>query len=489
MNNEEPAATSARRERASIAVDLGAESCRVSLLRWVNDVPQITLVHRFANAPYSSGEGLRWPLQTVVDGVDAGVLRCADAAPEGIRSIAVDGWAVDYVRLHEDGTPVDDPFCYRDPRTIEAQQHLHLSLPAEHLRELTGVEPSRINTIYQLYADQLSHRAEGTPWLNLPEYMLTRWGAAPFAEYTNASHTQMLAFREAKWSGQILSLLEQSSKVPSRILPPGTRLGRMRGRLAEHPALSEVELIAPACHDTASAIAGIGAAGDDWAYISAGTWSLVGTLLKEGCNHAASRRHRFTNLAAVGGAVAFQTSLNGMWLLQQCLSAWSSHGYQWTAADMVTFAAEAEETAYLLDVNDPDLILPGNMPDRIDTQLHRRGLGRLDPSPQGAPKMANLILRSLAAAYAQAIDRLESLTSKKIGRVYLVGGASRNSYLLRLCRSSIGREVVAGSAESSTVGNFAVQLATLAHPEASTEGADAAEVQRWASILRTAVLD
>ncbi len=177
--------------RALIAVDLGAESCRVSLLRWIDGRPMITLVERFANAPRTIapelGGGLRWDLGRIVAGLDQGLRKCADIAIEGIRSIAVDGWAVDYVRLDEKGAPLADPFCYRDERTVAAEREVHRRCPPERLRELTGIQLIRINTLYQLFADRMVGATSGVVWMNLPEYVLSRWGGERIAELTNAT--------------------------------------------------------------------------------------------------------------------------------------------------------------------------------------------------------------------------------------------------------------------------------------------------------------
>ncbi|MEO6910791.1 MAG: FGGY family carbohydrate kinase, partial [Edaphobacter sp.] len=266
--------------RASIAVDLGAESCRVSLLRWVNNKPAIPLVYRFANGPRSIDGGLRWDLAMIEAGLEEGLRKCAAIATEGVRSIAVDGWAVDYVRVDAAGSSLANPFCYRDERTVEAERSLHRRISRERLRELTGVQLLRINTVYQLHADRLQGVDEG-PWLNLPEYILSRWGGAHVAEHTNATHTAMVELHNREWCREIFSAAQLDPACAAKVVPPGTEVGRLSGPLAELPALRNTVLIAPACHDTASAIAGIPAAGDDWAYVSSGTWSLVGTLLEQ----------------------------------------------------------------------------------------------------------------------------------------------------------------------------------------------------------------
>ncbi len=474
-------------KRASIAVDLGAESCRVSLLRWVKGKPVIELVHRFANAPREVDGGLRWDLAMIVDGLEEGVRRCAAIASEGVRSIAVDGWAVDYVRLDAKGLPMGDPFCYRDERTVKAERSLHRRIGPERLRELTGVQLLRINTLYQLYADELDGVPEGRQWLNLPEYVLSRWGGARVAELTNATHTQLVELYKRQWCREIFSAAQLDLACAAKIVPPGTEVGRLSGPLAELTALRDTVLIAPACHDTASAIAGIPATGSDWAYISSGTWSLVGTLLEQPRNGEEAREENFTNLGAVGGGICFHKNVNGMWLIRQCIDTWAAGGRVWTVPELVAAAKKIAKPSGLLDVDDPDLLLAGRMPQRINAQRVRKGYEALDEGAENAPMFASLIFHSLAARYAKVLDRIALHSGKKLKRLFVVGGASQNDFLNRLTAEATGLEVFRGAAESSTVGNFAVQLAVLEGGRDAVTGAYAEQVSRWAGLFVTAI--
>ena len=468
--------------RALVAVDLGAESCRVSLLRWVEGRVAITLVHRFANAPRVSDGGLRWDLAMIEAGLDDGLRRCAAIAVEGIRSIAVDGWAVDYVRVDDAGLALADPFCYRDERTVEAERLLHEQISFERLRVLTGVQLLRINTLYQLYADELQGIAKGR-WLNLPEYVLSRLGGAHVAEYTNATHTQMVDLHERRWSGEIFDAVGLDVTCAAELVPPGTPVGRLSGDLGELSVFGDTELIAPACHDTASAIAGIPVTGDDWAYISSGTWSLVGALLEQPRNGPAATAENFTNLGAVGERICFHKNVNGMWLIRQCIDAWAEDGRVWTVPELVAAAETLERPDGLIDVDEADLLLAGGMPQRINAQRLRKGFERLDEGVENAPAFASLIFHSLAARYAEVLGRVAFHTGKKLKRVVVVGGGSRNKFLNRLTQEATGLEVVQGAAESSTVGNFAVQLAVLEGSRDVVTGACATEVSRWAAVL------
>ena len=469
--------------RALIAVDLGAESCRVSLLRWVDGRPEIRVVHRFANAPRETEAGLCWDLAMIVAGLEDGVRQCAALAPEGIRSIAVDGWAVDYVRLGLDGVPLGDPFCYRDERTVDAERLAHLKCSAVRMRELTGVQLLRINTVYQLYADRLQGLAAGRQWMNLPEYVLSLWGGARVAEYTNATHTQLVDLKRREWCGEIFEALGLDSAGASKLVAPGTVVGRLQGSLSEMPGLRDTVLIAPACHDTASAIAGIPATGDDWAYISSGTWSLVGTLMDEPRNNADVAEENFTNLGAVGGKVCFHKNVNGMWLIRQCMDAWALMGRVWTVPELVEAAEKVSSPEGLLDVDDAELMLAGRMPERINAQRMRKGYVALDEGANGAPVIASLIFHSLAARYANVLERVAFHSGKSLKRLFVVGGGSQNEFLNRLTREATGLEVLRGSTESSTVGNFAMQMAVLEGSGDAMTGVNAREVSRWAGLL------
>jgi rhamnulokinase len=468
--------------RALIAIDLGAESCRVSLLRWESvrsslepDTPHIELIHRFPNHTIETADGLHWDLAAILDGLHDGLRQCARIATEGIRSIAVDGWAVDYVRLDEIGQPVADPFCYRDERTIAAESTLNDRISAARMRELTGIQLLRINTAYQLFADDAALRA--LPWLNLPEYILHTLGARRVSERTNASHTQLLGLPSAgkagEWCDEILRAVEVPRSAMPELVNPGTDIGRLTGPLASLPAFADTRLIAPCCHDTASAIAAVPDPAGDWAYISSGTWSLVGTLLREPNNSPGGRAENFTNLAGAEGSICFHKNVNGMWLLRQCMESWAAEGAHIDIASLVDAAEHIPALDYRLDVDDPDLLLAGRMPQRINAQLHRRNLPEFSTAPADAPALAAFLFRSLATRYAEVLSRVTEITGKQFRRLYIMGGGSQNDLLNRLTAAATGLTVARIGAECSTTGNFAVQLSTL----------EGGPVNKWAALL------
>lgn len=468
-------------QRAIVAIDLGAESCRVSLLRWEEGRPGIQLVHRFPNHAMDRPDGLRWDIQRILSELERGLADCATIATEGIRSIGVDGWAVDYVRLDAQGDAVADPFCYRDERTVASEPLLHQRLSTESMRDITGIQLLRINSAYQMFADSRELRA--LRWLNLPEYVLYRLGGRPVSEMTNASHTQLLGL-DAAWSPEVFAAIEAPIDTAPALVWPGTDLGALKGRLAELPAFADTRLIAPACHDTASAIASISDTSEEWAYISSGTWSLVGTVLNAPVNTQQARLENFTNLRGVDGTFCFHKNVNGMWLLRQCMEAWNqadalTNVEPLAIGDLIEAAAAVAPNGYTLDVDDPNLLLPGHMPERINAQLRRRGLPELNPTRAHAAELASFLFHSLAARYAEVLRSVADITGKHLQRLHIMGGGSQNEVLNRLTAKATGLHVVRIGTECSTIGNFAVQLAALEDPDDSTDH----RTSRWASRL------
>jgi rhamnulokinase len=470
-------------KKALVAVDLGGESCRVSLMRWEQGNPVLQLVHRFPNGPVAEGRRLYWDIEHVCEGVEKGIRMCAEAASEGVASIGVDGWGVDYVRVNANGEAEGRPFCYRDERTIEAEKEVHRAISRERLYQLTGIQFHRINTIYQLYADRADGIDERLPWLQIPEYLTHRLGGEAVCEYTNVTHSELVGLDTHDWCDEIFAATRIDRGATHKIVQPGYVAGKLRKDLAALPALREAKLIVPACHDTASAIAGIPADGDDWAFISSGTWSLVGTVLDSPCASDAAREKNFTNLGGVGGKTCFLKNVNGMWLLRQCLEQWKKQGYDIALEELIKAAAGLPAPDDLIDVDDPQFLLPGNLPAVINERRTRGGRGALSNGREGIVRMANIVLHSLAARYAQVLADVAAITKKKIRRLYIVGGGGKNDLLNRLTQERTGLEVVVGSPESSTVGNFAIQMASLAGNWDAAKGASASAVAKFADAL------
>jgi rhamnulokinase len=488
---------------ALVAIDLGAESCRVSLLRWTGPTgtPSISIVHRFANAPWSSDSpepgsetaahapsGFHWNLDRICRELDNGLRSCAEHAPEGIASIGVTGWAVDYVRLDAAGHPLAPPFCYRDPRTNPALEAVHRIVPPEELYSRTGVQIQPINTIYQLFADKLAGVPPSAPWVNLPEYVLQWLGAPRVAEITNATHTALIDPISLSWSGELFAVLGLDRDAAPPLVASGTALGPLRPDLRSLPALAHTQLIAPACHDTASAVAGIAVSGSaPWAYISSGTWSLIGMVLPNPCRTSEACSAGFTNLGAAGGGTLFHRGLPGMWLLRQCLAFWEDRR-GWSLPELIAETRCLPGPDILLDLDDPAFLPPGDMPARINAQRRRHGRSPLPEGFDAAPHYANLIFHSLAHRYAALLTDIARISGHRAERICIVGGGSRNDFLNELTADAAEIPVERHAVESSTLGNFAVQLASLnsvSQPQ-TTDGVSAASIAEQARRLAPA---
>lgn len=454
--------------RARVAIDLGAESCRVSLLRWMDGRASIQLVQRIPNAPHTDSAGnLRWPLHRLTQQIFSGLRQAAELAPEGICSIGVDGWAVDYVRLNQQGQANEDPFCYRDERTVAVKDTLDKRLAPDEIFARTGVQPMRINTIYQLVADRLRHR-EQKPWLLLPEFLLFTLGAEPVAELTNATHTGLVSAATHEWSSELFTRAGLDIALAPRIVAPGTMIGTLRGELAQLSAFRETRLIAPACHDTASAVATMPSDPVGIAYIICGTWSLAGAVQPTPVITDEARKRGFTNLGAAAGAYCFHTNINGMWMLKQCVEQWLAEG---RASERVEFGrlTEAAERVHIpsdavFPVDAPELLLPGTMPQKIRRRLLEHTGVTLTQNSEDEAVLTRVILNSLAFRYARALRDLEELTGRKYRQIHVLGGGARNRLLLRLIAESTGLPVTAGTVEASTLGNFALQMAAECDP-------------------------
>lgn len=445
-------------EPARVAIDLGAESCRVSLLRFLHGEPSVSVIHRIPNGPARRGDSLHWPLASILSGLEDGLRKAAEAAPEGIASISVDSWSVDYVRIAPDGSPFREPFCYRDERTVPVKEATDKIIDPFDLYQRTGAIPLRINTIYQLIADRAAHIDARIPWAMFPEYVLSWLSGRRVGEYSNASHTGLVNLKTRTWDADLFRLLDLSLDAAPPIVPAGTVLGPLQGPLASLDAFRHTQIVAPACHDTASAIAGIPADLSSTAYLCTGTWSLIGTLTTTPVTTREAYDARYTNIGAATGGLCFHTLANGMWLIKQCMDGWAAQGRPWKIEDLIQKAAPCN--GRIIDVDAEPLMLELNMPERINHELARAGADPISDAPGNEPLFARVIFESLAARYATALADLQRMLGRKLDRIHMLGGANRNKLLVQLTEQRTGLPVTIGETESSTIGNLAVQLAS-----------------------------
>ena len=473
-------------EAARVAIDLGAESCRVSLLRWIDGKPSIEVIHRIPNGPVHRGDSLHWALGEILAGLEEGLRKAAAAAPEGIASIGADSWSVDYVRLAPDGAMLREPFCYRDERTGASKEAADKIMCPFEIYQRTGAYPLKLNTVYQLMADpaagpegkneRIDARAR---WVMFPEFVLYWLSGVRVAEYTNASHTGLVNLKTGNWDAELFGMLGLAVEAAPPIVPTGTVLGPLKGALVELPAFRETRIIAPATHDTASAIAGISGDLSAAAYISSGTWSLVGTVTQTPVTTKHAFDAGYTNIGAAGGGLLFHSLINSMWLLKQCMDAWAAQGRPWAIDKLVQEAAACNATG-VLDMDAEPLMLDSDMPQRINNELTRLGYEAIPDVEGNEPLFARTIFESLALRYASALANLEKMLGRKLERIHMIGGATRNKLLIELTERQTGLKVEIGETESSTVGNLAAQLAAS---EAGAARVRRSAIREWAKVL------
>jgi rhamnulokinase len=417
---------------AFAAVDLGASSGRVMVGRVGPSEVELTEAHRFANEPVRAGGTLYWDILALYRGVLDGL---AQAGP--VAGIGIDSWAVDYGLLDASGALLGNPVHYRDGRTDGVPDRVARVLGDERLYEVTGLQKLPFNTIYQLVA------ALGTPQYDAAQRMLlipdllAYWLTGEVgAEYTNASTTELVDVRTRDWSQPLISGAGLRPSLFPPIRQPGTVIGDHVG----------TPVVAVGSHDTASAVVGVPAEGERFAYISCGTWSLVGLELTEPVLTAASRAANFTNEGGVDGTIRYLRNVMGLWPLQECMREWGSTDI----ADLLARAGREKPFAAVVDVDDPIFLPPGDMRQRI---VKAAGLSA-DATPAA---VARCILDSLALAHRRAVHRARELAGRDVDAVHIVGGGARNELLCQLTADACGLPVLAGPVEATALGNILVQ--------------------------------
>jgi rhamnulokinase len=442
-----------------LAFDLGASSGRALMGTLQGSQLQVDEVHRFETPLVEEGERLFWDLEVLEDEIDAGLRKALEEASD-LRSLSVDSWAVDYVPLDADGAPLRNPYCYRDPRATDVMEDTLDWLSRETIYSTTGIQFLPINTLYQVLADRrMEPDLVQQTALRLPiaDYIHYRYAEQPAVERSMASTTQLLDVRRHAWTTDLMERLGIDPDTWPEIVPPATPLGPL-DHPARAPSHSPVEVVAGCTHDTACAVAAVPADehGPSWAYISCGTWSLLGVEREEPILTDAACEASFTNELGLDGTVRFLKNLTGLWILQECERAWKNQGQQFDYDTLQREAMEAESLG-TVDPNEPRFLERGRMPQKIRAYCKDND----QPAPETRGEFVRLILESLAADYRDKLDQMERLVDEKIERVYLVGGGSRNELLCRWTANATGRRVVAGPAEATALGNLLIQARTI----------------------------
>lgn len=440
-------------EPTYVAVDLGASSGRILTGRVHDGGLAVEEVYRFPNGGVEILGHLHWDVLAIYRGVLEGLRRVSASGAE-VRSVGIDSWAVDYGLLDRAGELIGNPYHHRDRRTEGVAKSVLDRLGAAELYRRNGIAHLAFNTLFQLVADKERVTAADTLLLvpDLMGYWLT---GERVAELTNASTTGMLLAPAHPgegwcWDEEPMALLGIPTGMLPPLIAPGERIGGLLGTVAGDAGLAEgTPVVAVGSHDTASAVAGVPAGREPFAYISSGTWSLLGVELDRPLRTEAARSARFTNELGVDATIRFHRNIMGLWLLQECERAWRN-------VDLVSLlraAADLPPRRWLIDVDDPALLPPGRMPDRLAAACARRG----GPVPSSAPEITRCIVDSLAVAYRRAFDAATELTGLRAGVLHIVGGGSQNALLCQLTADACGVPVVAGPVEAAATGNLLVQ--------------------------------
>ncbi|WP_255308491.1 rhamnulokinase [Streptomyces marincola] len=441
--------------RPFAAVDLGASSGRVMLASVGDGALSMREVHRFPNEPVRVGGTLYWDILALYRGVLAG-LRAAGRETGGrLAGVGIDSWAVDYGLLDASGALLGNPVHYRDGRTEGMAERVARRLPPAELYAATGIQHLPFNTVYQLAAERDVPRLAAARRLLLIPDLIAYWltGEAG-TELTNASTTQLIDPRTGDWSPRVAEAAGVDLGLFAPLRRPGDPAGTLLPEvLAETGLTGPVPVTAVGSHDTASAVAGVPAEGDRFAYIATGTWSLAGVELPAPVLGEDSRRANFTNELGVDGTVRYLRNIMGLWLLQECLRHWAAAGTPYELGPLLAEAARAPALRSVVDAGDPEFIAPGGMPDRIAAACRRTG----QPEPRDAAETVRCVLDSLALAHRAAVADARRLSGRAVDVVHIVGGGAHNELLCQLTADACGLPVVAGPAEAAALGNVMVQ--------------------------------
>jgi rhamnulokinase len=439
-----------------LACDLGAESGRLMLGSLEGGRVSLEELHRFPNTPVKVAGSLCWDIPRLFNELKTG-LRKAAARRRPIASISTDSWGVDYVLLDGRGAIIPPAFHYRDARTARGVERVRAAVNWPTIFQETGIQFMPLNTLYQVAAETPTRLAQAHRLLMIADaFNFFLCGEAAIEE-SNASTTQFYNPRTRQWSRRMLDAAGLPARLLPRIVSSGTRLGRLRKELADETGLPPIEVFASCSHDTGAAVAAVPACGKDWAYLSSGTWSLIGVERAAPLMTDACRELNFTNEIGFGGSVRLLKNISGLWLVQECRRAWAADGHSLDYDTLANLAAEAPPFVSLINPADARFLAPPHMPEAIAAFC--RDTGQPVPATPGA--FIRCALESLALLYRRTLGQIEQLTERKIERLHIVGGGSRNQLLNQFTADALQIPVLAGPVEATAAGNVLVQAIVL----------------------------
>lgn len=457
------------------AIDLGAESGRVMLARFDGAALTLEEAHRFPNVPVRAEGTLYWDVLRLWGDIQQGLAAGSQQAAGPIASLGVDTWGVDFGLLGRDGQLLGNPVHYRDWRTQGMMDEAFRRMPRAEIFAQTGIQFMPINTLYQLLALVVSESpalAAASRLLTIPD-LLNFWLCGEKAnEFTNATTTQCLDPRARDWSWSLIERMGIPRRIFGPIIQPGAELGPLRPKLAAELGLGQAQeiaptqVIAPATHDTGSAVAAVPFQSQDAIFLSSGTWSLMGVELLAPVINEQSLAYNFTNEGGVGGTFRLLKNIMGLWLVQECRRAWASQGQSYSYVELTHRAEQAPALTALLAASDERWLAPGNMLARIRAFCRESG----QPIPETVGAVVRCALESLALEYRRVAERLDELTNKHLRTIHIIGGGAQNALLNQFTADATGRIVVAGPIEATALGNVLVQAMAGGHLASLAEG-------------------
>jgi rhamnulokinase len=442
-----------------IGIDLGAESGRVVAGLWDGARIQLEELHRFANGPVPLADTLRWNVLALWTEIQNGLRIAAKRFGGAIVSVGVDAWGVDYILLDNNGEMLGQPYHYRDSRTRGLLDRAFRRVPRAEIFQQTGLQFMELNTLYQLIALQESDRAlleAADCLLFVPDFFHWALCGSRTAEFTIASTSQCLHPIRRDWSLELLKKFGLPAKIFPGIVPPGTELGLTRHSVRDDTGLGAVKVVAPPSHDTAAAVAATPSqhtGQSSWAYISSGTWSLMGVESQSALLSGRVLELNLTNEGGIDGTCRVLKNIAGLWLVQQCRRSFEKQGRNFDYAELTRLAAAAPAIGSTIETEDARFLNPPDMAAAI--QSFCRETGQTVPQTEGA--IIRCALESLARKYSAVLAGLEEVTGNRIDAIHIVGGGSRNQLLNQLAADACKRPVIAGPVEATVLGNLLVQ--------------------------------
>ena len=439
-----------------IAVDLGAESGRVMLGRVADGRLSLEQVHRFSNGPVEQQGSLRWDFDRLMSEIKTGIGMAAKTAGGDIRGIGVDTWGVDFGLLGADGRLLEKPYHYRDSRTNGMMDKAFEKMPKRRVYENTGIQFMQLNSLYQLLAMRLANSdvlAKTDRLLFMADLFSYFLCGKAFGEYTLASTSQMMDMKTGEWSKPIFDELSLPMKIMPQVTMPGTIVGELTPEVAKEIGCGRIPVIAIGSHDTASAVLGVPGGGDKWAYLSSGTWSLMGVELPHAIVNDKTFAYEFTNEGGVENTIRLLKNIMGLWLVQECKRQWQREGQDLSYGELAEMATKAKPFFGYVNCDNSDFLAPGDMPSRINKCLSDTG----QKPTQDKGQMVRLILESLAMKYRSVLNAIEDVTGKGIETLHIVGGGIQNELLCQFTADATGLKVVTGPIEATASGNILMQ--------------------------------